>query len=135
MTVRWTVRSKNRQKAKKWHFDPKIAILALFSSFQNVACVLFTQTNDWCNNERKKNSKKLVCLDQDSNPGLNFYSKKHWIVDLHSNYGGRSPRPSGRSTPSFLKHHHFDTLLVRTVHCTVVTVQSCSDGVSAQPWI
>jgi hypothetical protein len=25
------------QKGQKWHFDPKMTILALFSSFQNVA--------------------------------------------------------------------------------------------------
>jgi len=29
----------------------------------------------------------------------------------------------------------FDTLTVRTVHRTVITVQNRSDGVIAQPWI
>jgi hypothetical protein len=39
---------------QKSHFDPKMAILALFSSTLNVACVLFVQTNDWYITERKK---------------------------------------------------------------------------------
>jgi hypothetical protein len=34
-TVDGTVQ--NRKKAQKWLFDPKLDILALFSSFQNVA--------------------------------------------------------------------------------------------------
>ena len=36
-------RSNDRNKAQKWHFDPKMADLALFSSFLNVACVLLVQ--------------------------------------------------------------------------------------------
>jgi hypothetical protein len=55
-------------------------------------------------------------------------------VELHSNYGGRSPRPSGRLTPSFLKHQHFDVLKVRTVNRTVITVQNFYDSVITQPW-
>ena len=43
-------RSNDRNKAQKWHFDPKMADLALFSSFLNVACVLFVQTCDRCDN-------------------------------------------------------------------------------------
>jgi hypothetical protein len=31
------------QKGQKWYFDPRMAILALFSSFLNVACVLLVQ--------------------------------------------------------------------------------------------
>jgi hypothetical protein len=62
--------------------------------------------------------------DQDSNPGLNLYSKKHLTVGLHSNYSGRSPGPSGRPTPSFLKHRHFNVLTVRTVNRTMIRCQS-----------
>jgi len=42
---------------------------------------------------------------------------------------------SGRSTPSFLKHLHFDVLTVRTVNRTIITVQNRSDGAIAQPWL
>jgi hypothetical protein len=51
----------------------------LLSLFQNVACVLFTQANDWCNNERKRKGKRIaksLRLDQDLNPVSTFHSKK-----------------------------------------------------------
>jgi hypothetical protein len=83
--------------------------------------------------KERKNSKKCV-----SWPGFEpwsqpFTAKKHLTVGLHSNYSGRSPRPSGRSTPSFLKYCCFDVLMVRTVDCTVITVRNRYDGVIAQP--
>jgi len=121
-TVDGTVRKS--QKGKKWPFDP---ILALLSSSQNVACVLFTQTNDRCSNERK--NFKVFVLTRISWSQL-FTAKKHLTVGLHSNYGRRSPRPTGRSTPSFLRHRNFDALTVRTVHRTVIEVQNCSNGVT-----
>ena len=95
MTVRWTVRSKNR-KVKKRHFDPKMAILALFSSLRNVTCVLLTQTNDWCNNERERKGKRIakgLCFDQDLNPGLNITQQRRGHGGLHSKeavHGGQS---------------------------------------------
>jgi hypothetical protein len=62
MTVRYGGRygPKIAKKGKEWHFDPKMAILAIFSSIQNVACVLCTQTNDWCNNERERKGKRIA---------------------------------------------------------------------------
>jgi hypothetical protein len=41
--------------------------------------VLFTQANDWCNNERKRKGKRIaksLRLDQDLNPVSTFHSKK-----------------------------------------------------------
>jgi hypothetical protein len=63
MTVWLTVRFKIVKRQK-------ITILAFFSSFLNVARVLFVQTNDWCNNEGERKGKKATssCFDQDSNP-------------------------------------------------------------------
>jgi hypothetical protein len=93
-TVEGTVQK--LRKGQKWHFDPKMAILALFSSFLNVACVLSVQTNDRYNNERKrkgKGSQKFVLTRIKTST---FTAKKHLTVGLHSDYSGRSPRPSGR---------------------------------------
>ena len=56
----------------------------------------------------------------------------HLTVGLQNNCGGQSPRPSGRLTPSFLKHRHFDFLTVRIVNRTVIMVQNRYD-VIAQP--
>jgi len=144
MTVRLTVRSKNRKKAKKWHFDPKMAIWVLSSSIQNVAWVLFVWTN-WCNNERKRKGKwlaKSLCLDQDSNPGLNFSQQKSTVGYTVITVGctvitvdNPLNRLKWRSTPSFLWHRYFDALTARTIHRTVTTVQNRSDGGIAQPWI
>jgi len=67
MKVRLTVGPKIAKR-------PNNGILTIFSSILDVACVLITQTNDWCNNERKRKGKRIakgLCLDQDSNPGLN----------------------------------------------------------------
>jgi len=83
------------QKGKKWPFDP---ILALLSSSQNVACVLFTQTNDRCSNERK--NFKVFVLTRISWSQL-FTAKKHLTVGLHSDYSGQPlDRLDGR-------HRHF----------------------------
>jgi hypothetical protein len=67
-TVDGTVR-----KSQKGHkIDLKMEISANFFSLLIVACVLFTKTNDWCNNERNKKG----LSDQDLNPNLNFSQQK-----------------------------------------------------------
>jgi len=43
MTVHDGTVDNTGNKVKNWHFDPKMAISALFSSFLNVACVLCYQ--------------------------------------------------------------------------------------------
>jgi hypothetical protein len=81
-------------------FWPQNGHFGSFSSFLNVAWVLFTQTTIGVvlkgkGKERKKIAKSVSWLGFESWSQL-FTAKKHLTVGLHSNYGGQSPRPSGR---------------------------------------
>ena len=109
----------------KMAFRPKNGRFGPFSSFLNVACVLFGQTNDWCNNVRKR---KVVVLTRIRTLVSTFHSKKALDGGFHNNYGGRSPRPSARSTRQF-----WNTVILTFWRCRPSTVQKCYDGAIAQP--
>jgi len=75
----------------------------------------------------------VLCLDQDSNSGLNIKSKIALDGGFTQLLRWTVPSTVGRLSPSFLEHRHFDVLPIRTVNRTVITVQKCYDGVIAQP--
>ena len=83
------------QKGQRTDLWPQNGHFLLISE----CCSIICKTNDWCNKEKERKKNSICVLKSWSQL---FTAKKHLMVDLHSNYGGRSPWPSDRLTPSFL---------------------------------